>query len=43
MNVETMQVWHFSIATICVTVAKLSKELAWLSCVRSHERPEFEA
>ena len=26
---------------ICVAVAKLSKALAWLSCVRSRERPEF--
>ena len=25
----------------CVAVAKLSKALAWLSCVRSRERPEF--
>ena len=27
----------------CVAVAKLSKALAWLSCVRSRERPEFRA
>ena len=28
---------------LCVAVAKLSKALAWLSFVRSHERPEFKA
>ena len=27
----------------CVAVAKLSKALAWFSCVRSRERPEFKA
>ena len=27
----------------CVAAAKLSKALAWLSCVRSRERPEFYA
>ena len=26
---------------MCVAVAKLSKALAWLSCARSRERPEF--
>ena len=27
----------------CVAVAKFSKALAWLSFLRSHKRPEFEA
>ena len=30
-----------SIFLTCVTVAKLSNALAWLSCVRSRERSEF--
>ena len=32
-----------AIATACVAVAKSSNALAWFSCVRSHERPEFKA
>ena len=28
---------------MCVAVAKLCKALAWLSCVRSRERPKFNA
>ena len=27
----------------CVAVVKLYKAMAWLSCVRSRERPEFKA
>ena len=28
---------------MCVAMAKLSKALAWISSVRSRERPEFKA
>ena len=31
------------LADMCVAVAKLSKALAWLSCARLRERPEFES
>ena len=32
-----------SLSLECVAVAKLSKALAWLSCARSRERPEFKS
>ena len=34
-------IWYDSRLMVCV--AKLAKALAWLSCVRSREWPEFKA
>ena len=39
INLET----HWQMTIECVVVAKLSKALAWLSCARLRERPEFKA